>query len=194
MKRLLKSRRKLLQLTATTLGATLLPSQAAKADKINEASQKPESDKTQVASCLFFDARQRQLVDELTETIIPVDNHSGGAKAAKVVDTIDRVLRESLDEDQKRTWREGLKLIEAMSERSCGKSFVEATPEQRIAVLQALSDNLAMAELPEIMFFKDLKRLTVNAYYTSKIGILDELGYKGNTILDQFVGCKDVPS
>jgi glucoside 3-dehydrogenase (cytochrome c) hitch-hiker subunit len=193
MKRLLRSRRKLLQLTATTLGATLLPSQAAKADKIDEASQEPESDKTQVASC-FFDARQRQLVDELTETIIPADNHSGGAKAAKVVDSIDRVLRESLDEDQKKTWREGLKLIEAMSERSCGKSFVEATPEQRIAVLQILSDNLAMAELPEVMFFKDLKRLTVNAYYTSKIGILDELGYKGNTMLDQFVGCKDAPS
>src|SRR5215475_7211305 len=193
MKKLSKSRRKLLQLTATTLGATLLPSQAATADKINKASQKPESDKTQVASG-FFDARQRQLVDELTETIIPADSRSGGAKAARVVDTIDRVLQESLDEDQRKTWREGLKLIEAMSERSCGKSFVEATPEQRVAVLQVLSDNLAMAELPEVVFFKDLKRLTVNAYYTSKIGILDELGYKGNTMLDQFVGCNVAPS
>jgi hypothetical protein len=191
MNRLSQSRRKLLQLTGTTLGVALLPSQANADNK-----KRPEHLAGPVAGHLsnFFDTQQRQLVDELTETIIPADSHSGGAKSAKVVDTIDQALRESLDEDQKKLWADGLKLIDAMSQRSCGKSFIQATPEQRIAVLQVLSDNLEMTELGEVMFFKDLKRLTVDAYYTSKIGILDELEYKGNTVLDEFVGCKEIPS
>jgi hypothetical protein len=78
-----------------------------------------------------------------------------------------------------------------MSERSCGKSFLKASPEQRTEVLQVLSDNLEMTELLEVRFFKQLKRLTIDAYYTSKIGILEELEYKGNIVLEEFVGCKD---
>jgi hypothetical protein len=37
-------------------------------------------------------------------------------------------------------------------------------------------------------FFAELKTRTVHAYYTSKIGIHDELEYKGNVLLDEFVG------
>jgi hypothetical protein len=191
MKGVSKSRRKLLQLTGTTLGATLLPSRPAQAEERKIPSQKPESARVNVGGG-FFNAAQRRLVDELAETIIPADSHSGGAKAAKVVDTIDRVLSESLDEDEKKTWIEGLKLIEVMSERSCGKSILEASPEQRTAVLQVLSDNLEMTEVLEVRFFRQLKRLTVDAYYTSKIGIVEELEYKGNTVLEEFVGCKDL--
>ena len=48
-----------------------------------------------------------------------------------------------------------------------------------------------MDDLPEVQFFLELKRLTVRGYYTSKIGIHDELEYKGNRILTEFVGCGD---
>jgi hypothetical protein len=34
------------------------------------------------------------------------------------------------------------------------------------------------------------KQATVNGYYTSKIGIHDELKYKGNVFLREFVGCQ----
>ena len=40
-------------------------------------------------------------------------------------------------------------------------------------------------------FFQDLKRLTVAGYYTSRIGILDELEYKGNRVRQDFTGCAD---
>jgi len=42
-----------------------------------------------------------------------------------------------------------------------------------------------------VQFFRELKHLTVRGYYTSKIGIHDELEYKGNRILQEFVGCGD---
>lgn len=78
-----------------------------------------------------------------------------------------------------------------MSRHYCGKSFVDANQEERIAVLTVLSDNDHMTDLPEGRFFIELKRLTVRGYYTSKIGIHDELEYKGNRVLQDYVGCDD---
>jgi hypothetical protein len=68
---------------------------------------------------------------------------------------------------------------------------VNASSEERIALLTVLSDHDHMTELPEVRFFKELKHLTVTGYYTSKIGIHDELEYKGNRILQEYVGCDD---
>ena len=139
----------------------------------------------------FFTPAQHTLVEELSETIIPADSHSGGAKAAKVADFIEQTVGESGDETRKALWREGLRLVELMSEHYNGKSFVSASPEERFAVLQVLSDNQHMTDIPEVQFFLELKHLAVRGYYTSKIGIHDELEYKGNRILMEFVGCDD---
>ena len=49
----------------------------------------------------FFTPAQHTLVEELSETIIPADSHSGGAKAAKVADYIEQFLRETSDDNQK---------------------------------------------------------------------------------------------
>ena len=94
--------------------------------------------------------------------------------------TSSRSCAKTTDDNQKSTWREGLRLIDLMSQHYNGKSFVDSSSEERIAVLTVLSDNDQMTELPEVRFFRDLKHLTVRGYYTSKIGIHDELEYKGN--------------
>jgi hypothetical protein len=94
-------------------------------------------------------------------------------------------------ETQKSTFREGLRLIEIMNQHYHGKSFADSSPDERNAVLKVLSDNDRMVDLPEVRFFIELKRLTVRGYYTSKIGIHDDLEYKGNRILQEFVGCDD---
>ena len=127
----------------------------------------------------------------MSETIIPADSHSGGAKAAKVADYIEQALRESPDENRRSTWREGLRLIDLMSQHYNGKSFVDSSAEERIAVLTVLSDNDHMSDLPEVRFFRELKQSTIRGYYTSKIGIHDELEYKGNRVLTEYVGCDD---
>ena len=139
----------------------------------------------------FFTPAQHTLIEELSETIIPADDHSGGAKAAKVADYIEQCVRETTNDDYRALWHEGLRLVDLMSKHYNGKSFVEATPEERIEVLTVLSDNDEMTELPEVRFFRELKRLTTMGYYTSKIGIHEELEYKGNRILMEYVGCGD---
>jgi glucoside 3-dehydrogenase (cytochrome c) hitch-hiker subunit len=195
-----QDRRQWLKTSATALGAAVLPLAAATTEAMQAELQAspPTATDTRNATgaeaksgARFFTPAQHTLVDELSETIIPADSHSGGAKAAKVVDFIEQSVRESTDEQEKTTWREGLRLIESMSQHYNGKSFVAASPEERIAVLQVLSDNENLTELPEVQFFRELKHLTLRGYYTSKIGIHDELEYKGNRILQEFVGCGD---
>lgn len=183
-----QDRRQWLKTSATVLGASLLPLPAV-AETTSAATQaKPGKTKS---AARFFTPAQHTLVEELSETIIPADSHSGGAKAAKVADYIEQVLRETTDDNQKQVWREGLRLVDLMSQHYNGKSFVDSGSEERIAVLTVLSDNDHMTDLPEVRFFRDLKGLTVRGYYTSRIGIHDELEYKGNRMLTEFVGCDD---
>ena len=44
------------------------------------------------------------------------------------------------------------------------------------------------AETP-LRFFRLVKNLTADGYYTSRIGLIDELGYSGNTALARFPSC-----
>ena len=142
----------------------------------------------QNAAPLFFTKEEFALVDELTELIIPADDHSPGARAALVATYIDFRLSESFDEQPKTIWRDGLKLIERLSREMHGKSFLESSAEQRIALLTRISMNEMKPAAPEEFFFRELKSRTAHAYYTSKIGIHDEMGYKGNVSLKEFVG------
>jgi hypothetical protein len=189
-----QDRRQWLKTSATMLGASLLPlPSAAELPEQSESKSTPAPEKSTSHKPVghFFTPAQHALVDELCETIIPADSHSGGAKAAKVADYIDVTLRDTFDDAKKSTWREGLRLIDIMSAHYHGKPFVDASPDDRIALLTVLSNNDHMTDLPEVRFFVELKRMTVTGYYTSKIGIHDELEYKGNRILKEFVGCDD---
>jgi hypothetical protein len=195
----MQDRRQWLKISATALGAAVLPLAVPATDASSAESQAaqagvsaPETGTKQAqAGGRFFTPAQHTLIEELSETIIPADSHSGGSKAAKVADFIEQTIQESVDDQQKATWREGLRLIESMSKHYNGKSFVDSSPEEKIAVIKVLSDNAQLTELPEVQFFHELKHLTVRGYYTSKIGIHDELEYKGNRILQEFVGCGD---
>lgn len=136
----------------------------------------------------FFTKEEFALVDELTELIIPADEHSPGARAALVAGYIDFRLSESFEEQPRTLWRDGLKLIERLSQEMHSKSFLASSREQRIALLTRISQNEAKPLKPEDLFFKELKSHTARAYYTSKIGIHTEMEYKGNTSLKEFVG------
>jgi gluconate 2-dehydrogenase gamma chain len=175
------------------LGVALLPASTVTAGEAQQLAKSiaPPSHPHEDKAARFFTPEQHALVEELSETIIPADSHSGGAKAAKVADYIEQTLRETHDDTQKAMWREALPLMDSMCQHYTGKAFVNASPEERVAVLTVLSDNIRMTELPEVRFFKELKRITVEGYYTSKIGIHDELQYKGNRILKEYVGCDD---
>lgn len=149
---------------------------------------KPRARKPQPNPRRFFTEEEFAMVDELGELIIPADEHSPGARAAKAAEYIDARLAESWEEETKREWREGLKLVDRISNEMNGRSFMQASPEQRVALLERIARSEANPQKPEEKFFVELKTRVAHAYYTSKIGIHDELEYKGNTYLREFAG------
>jgi hypothetical protein len=136
----------------------------------------------------FFTPAEFAMLDELTETIIPSDEHSPGARAAKVAAYIDERVAEAFEPTARDDWRNGLKLVDELSNKMHKRAFMEASPEQRIAVLTRMAKNEMKPKTPEEIFFRELKRATADAYYTSKIGIHQEMEYKGNVMLQEFVG------
>ena len=131
-------------------------------------------------SARFLTPEEFALVDELTEMIIPADAHSPGARAARVAGDIDRRLSESLEPAWQARWRSGLQEIDTLSRALNGKRFLQATPEQRLAVLTRAAAGEAKPTSPVEHFFVELKGAAANGYYTSKIGIHVDQEYKGN--------------
>jgi len=143
---------------------------------------------TAPAKRTFFTPEEFALVDELSDMIIPTDEHSPGAKAAKVAAYIDTRLAEAFEDKDRTIWRDGLKLVDQLSRESTGKSFLQSTPDERVAVLTRMAQNERAPSKPEEVFFTELKSRVVHAYYTSEIGIQKDIEYKGNSYLAEFVG------
>lgn len=136
----------------------------------------------------FFTEEENKTVIEMSERIIPADDHSLGAKAAGVNAYIDLVVSESPD-PTKQAWREGLAAINKMSGDKFGKPFADASTDQQIDLLKEISKNERSPQTVEERFFRTIKYATVDGYYTSEIGIHKELNYKGNSYLKEFTGC-----
>lgn len=167
------SRREMVKLTAGAMVVPALP-QA----KSRTAAKLPK----------FFTVQERVLVDELGELMIPADEHSPGARAAKCAEFIDGRLAELPDSEVRQQWREGLARINQLSAEMHKQPFLKSSPEQRIAVLTRIAENEREPKTPEEKFFVELKSRVAHAYYTSKIGLRQELEYKGNTYLREFAG------
>src|SRR2546429_9661647 len=87
----------------------------------------------------FLTAAEYRLLDELTELIIPADDHSPGARAAAVAAYIDGRLAESLEPDWQAKWRSGLQAGDGLFPELNAKPFLEATPGQRGAGLPPMA-------------------------------------------------------
>ena len=136
----------------------------------------------------FFTDEENRTVIEMSERIIPADDHSPGAKAAGVAAYIDLIISESPDLTRN-TWREGLAAINKVSRDKLGKPFADSTIDQQTELLKEISKNEKSPQTVEEKFFRTIKYATIDGYYTSEIGIHKELHYKGNAYLKEFTGC-----
>jgi hypothetical protein len=68
----------------------------------------------------FFTPAEFAMLDELTETIIPSDDHSPGARAAQVAAYIDARVAEAFEPKERDDWRNGLKLVDELSRKMHG--------------------------------------------------------------------------
>ena len=94
-------------------------------------------------------------------------------------DELDRRQKEALQKQFRKDAKRGLVYYVAINDKSS-----PAPAEPRPAVGTRPDD----PELP-VQLFRLIKSLTADGYYTSRVGLLDELGYTGNTALASFPFC-----
>ncbi len=137
---------------------------------------------------LVFDAHQNETVVALTDLIIPATD-TPGAKAALVNRLIDLWLNDE-DGDKQKDFYEGLSWIDGRCLRLHNKPFIDLTEEQQTALLSTLADpeNKNPQDQEGVRFFQDLKDMTVFGYYTSQIGLDQELQYQGDAYNTEFPG------
>jgi len=136
----------------------------------------------------FFTPAEMTSISLMSDLIIPADEQSPGAKDAGVPAFIDLMISESSVET-KNLWRNGLVAVDQLCKKEFGNSFGTLSSEQQVTVLKLISRNEYQPRRIEERFFIAIKGLTVDGYYTSELGIHQELRYKGNAYLKDFAGC-----
>ena len=132
---------------------------------------------------------QFETLEVLVDAIIPADDRSPGAKQARVADYIDLLLSE-VDRELTLEWFGGLAALDAEATSRFRAPFSRLRAGQVDAILQKISRHERAPETPLETFFVMAKQATIRGYYTSNIGIHEELRYKGNQFLREFVGCQ----
>jgi Gluconate 2-dehydrogenase subunit 3 len=126
----------------------------------------------------------------MTEQIIPATD-TPGAKGARVNEFIDVILTEWANDEERKTFLDGLADVDKQANQLFGKSFTDASVDQQTTLLRAM-DDAAMAKrtaqpprhgntIPRDRdkqlrgnFWDVFKGITIHGYYTSEIGYTQE--------------------
>ena len=125
----------------------------------------------------FLTASELECLKALVDAIIPRTD-TPGASDAGVPATIDRRLAASPQVAGR--FRSGMRALDADAQARFGAAFSALTSQQQVGLLKPRGED---------PFFRMVKDMTVEAYYTSKEGLAEELGWHGNTFLPEFKGC-----
>lgn len=181
------SRRDLLRnigaITLTTFGVNVVTAEGAQHvhNAVNDArktAQGPYKPKC-------FTAEEYTTLQRLADLIVPADDHSQGALAAgapEFIDFLSSQCKELAD-----IYTGGLAWLDHEMNKRYSTPFTAAAPDQQIAMLDLIAyrKNDSPELGPGIRFFTWVRNMTVDAFYTSKIG-MDDLGFMGNGAVSSF--------
>lgn len=133
----------------------------------------------------YFSDADFEVIGRLADLIIP-ETDTPGALAAGVPAYIDSVV--GANKELQITFSSGLKLLDESSRREHKQPFLSLTAEQQVKLLTPWAEAADRDPRKHVggLFFRAAKNLTADGYYTSYVGLVQELGYKGNTVLDRF--------
>lgn len=156
---------------------------------------------------LFFNPQQFQMIEHISEMILPSDD-TAGAKEAGVSEFIDFIVANRVPVSAKRDVRcaqdaielgneaqnrfvAGLDWMNSRSKSEFGLVFLASTPEQQKSLLEEIAYKAKFKPTTESgrQFFQLMRDYTVVGYYTTKIG-LESLGYPGlRVVWPSMPGC-----
>jgi gluconate 2-dehydrogenase gamma chain len=176
------SRRDVLRRLALTLTATGLIDRVAAAE-VHQMTAQATGGGTY--SPKTFTATQYKTLERLTDIIIPVENGAPGAVAAGAAAWIDMISSEN--DELKGSYAKGFAWLDAAMKGRGAADFVSAPAAQQIELIDLIAyrRNASPELSPGIEFFTLVRRMTVDAFYTSAIGIKD-IDYRGNTPIGSY--------
>jgi hypothetical protein len=142
-----------------------------------------------------FTAADIAFLDEVAETILP-ETSTPGAKAARAGAFMALMVTDAYTPRNQQIFRDGMQRLEEACRREYAVSFIEARPEQRLALLQRL-DAERQTELDALIalrrsrapvapppssdapvhYFRLMKELALVGYFTSEIGYRQAMRY-----------------
>jgi hypothetical protein len=128
---------------------------------------------------VVLQADEVETVTAIAERILP-ETETPGARRALVHQYIDFVLSRG-EVSAAARFREELQRLDRKCAEELGGPFATLEVARQDEFLTRLSK--------QEPFFDELKRLTVDGYYRSEVGMKQELGFEGNTFLSEFDGC-----
>jgi Gluconate 2-dehydrogenase subunit 3 len=128
-----------------------------------------------------------ETVATMVELIIPTTD-TPGARAALVDRFIDGTLDAATPAVRGR-FLSGLGWLAGRCNVLFQRSFVEATTAQQIDLLTRLSQSGSGESAEGVEFFTAIKNMTIAGYYSTEIGLRQELGDSGQLMLARFEGC-----
>ena len=125
----------------------------------------------------FLSAAELATLAALADAIIP-RTYTPGAADAGVPAVIDRRL--AANPELAERFRAGTQALEADARSRFHVAFASLTPAQQVELLTPRQQD---------PFFRMIKDMTIEGYYSSQAGLSQELGWHGNTFLTEFKGC-----
>lgn len=166
---------------AAVLGA-LTPSLAQHVHQMAASDKKSASGPYQPKA---YNAHEYATIQRLADLIVPEEGAQGGALAAGAPEFID--LLSSQNSELKEIYTSGIRWLDSAMQKRGSQAFVSASPTQQTALLDLLAyrRNRTPELAPGMRFFEWARKMAVDAYFTSAVGIKD-LGYMGNTAVAEF--------
>ena len=139
----------------------------------------PEPDHWTNYQAKFFSREEMQVLDAFTAILIPTDD-TPGAREAHVVPFIDFVVNAAAEfaPELQQEWRGALRFLKEVG-------FAQLTAAAQLDFVEKSSH--AGAEGYDS--YRLIREMTVHAFYTSRVGLIDVLEYRGNAYLTEFPGC-----
>lgn len=126
---------------------------------------------------VFFSADQASLLSAITETILP-NTQTLGAIDTGVPQFIDKVVASLLHPDTQQKILDGLNQVNDLAKTNYGKIFPDCSNDERSSLLLELDRQagtyplslwgITLEKGKTVGFFRDLKSLTLMAYFTSE--------------------------
>jgi len=128
-----------------------------------------------------FTPEEVAYLDEIAETIIPATD-TPGAKAAKVGAFMTVMIKDCYEENDQKTFREGMDKINSSADKKFDKEFMALTPEQRHQLLVEIDNEQKQYTKNRKKddpnhYFRLMKELTLLGYFTSEPGCTQALRY-----------------